>query len=97
MSAGRRKSVVWLGSIRETDVMSPSHAYDIASQWGSYVRAGDPGACFYSFQYGDGRPVSEGHRQDCLAYIDTLHKAGASDVDLLRLRAFLKTAPLAHV
>ncbi|MCP1539970.1 hypothetical protein [Methylorubrum extorquens] len=51
-------------------MLAPSAAYNIASQWGSFMSAGDPGACFYSFHQGDGRPVDETHRAACLGYLD---------------------------
>lgn len=75
--------------------MSPSEAYSVASQWGSYQRAGDPGACFYSFRRDDGRPVSEAHRRDCLAYTDSLiARMPASDKrQLRRLRRFFFAQP----
>jgi hypothetical protein len=52
-------------------MLAPSAAYSIASQWGSYISSGDPGACFYGFPVGDGRPADEAHRTRCLAYLDT--------------------------
>lgn len=55
-------------------MLTPSHAYDIASQWGSYMRAGDPGAVFYSFPTADARPQNEDHRAALLAYTDSLLK-----------------------
>ena len=51
--------------------MTKQEAYKIASSWGSYMREGDPGACFYSFPVDDGRPESEEHRTRCLAYLDS--------------------------
>lgn len=51
------------------------------AQWGSYMRAGDPGACFYSFQ-ADGFLDSEAHRAQCLAWIDDhCRKAAARNLD----------------
>jgi hypothetical protein len=83
--------------------LTPATAYSIASQWGSYISAGDPGACFYSFRYGDGRPVSEEHRSQCLAYLDErllphlardLAEAGQDKAELEALRVFLMAAPI---
>ena len=51
-------------------MLASSVAYSIASQWGSFISTGDPGACFYGFHTGDARPQSEAHREQCLAYID---------------------------
>lgn len=51
-------------------MLASSAAYSIASQWGSFITAGDPGACFYGFQFGDARPQSEKHRDQCITYID---------------------------
>lgn len=55
------------------DLIRPDRAQQIAAQWGSLVRSGDPGACFYGFPIdgrgrGDGRPADEEHRAACLAY-----------------------------
>lgn len=50
--------------------LTPSAAYAIASQWGSYVRAGDPGACFYAFRKDDARPVNKWHRAQCVRYLE---------------------------
>lgn len=50
--------------------LTPAAAYAIASQWGSYRTAGDPGACFYAFRKDDGRPASEEHRAQCIRYLD---------------------------
>lgn len=77
--------------------LTPAAAYAIASQWGSFISPGDPGACLYSFRWRDGRPQSEGHRRECLAYIDEHCLPGASRHDaaqLRRLRDYLADAPL---
>lgn len=50
-------------------MLTPRQAYRIASQWGSYMHAGDPGACFCAFHLDDARPVSERHRKACLSWI----------------------------
>lgn len=42
----------------------------MAAQWGSFMRAGDPGACMYGFK-DDGKVQNEAHRKACLDYIDT--------------------------
>lgn len=70
--------------------MTPAKAYDIASNWGSYMTAGDPGACFYGFRFGDGRPVSEAHRVDCLTYARTLLNRGVDEADEPELRALIE-------
>ena len=49
-------------------MISPADAYCIASQWGSYMTASDPGAVFYTFPVADARPQDEEHRADLLAY-----------------------------
>lgn len=80
--------------------MTPQRAYLIASQWGSYMHAGDPGACFYGFHPGDGRPQSEEHRQACLAYADrckAIATAQGDKRDARELEAFktwMQSAPL---
>lgn len=50
--------------------LTPSAAYAIASQWGSYVRAGDSGACFHAFRKDDARPVNKWHRAQCVRYLE---------------------------
>lgn len=74
-------------------MLTPRQAYDLASSWGSFVRAGDPGAVFYSFRPGDARPNDEGHRRQCLIYVGDLIRQGVSDAaarELRALRAFFK-------
>ncbi len=74
--------------------MTREQAYIVASQWGSFMSSGDPGACLYSFRFNDGRPVSEQHRAQCLAYLesDLLPLANAADRrELVELRAYLST------
>lgn len=53
----------------------------IASQWGSMMTSGDPGACFYGFHIDDGRPQDEDHRQVCIAYTESLLTAQRADED----------------
>lgn len=80
-----------------TRALTPAAAYRIASDWGSYLNSSDPGACFYGFHKDDGRPVSEEHRAQCLAYLDRhcLPAAGNRDAARLRkLRSFLISTPL---
>lgn len=77
-------------------LLTPSEAFEIASQWGSYIRAGDPGAIFYTFPLNDARPQGDDHRAACLAYTDDL-LTGLEDGDvedraeLTALRAFFAT------
>ena len=49
--------------------MTPKQAWIYAATWGSFMRAGDPGACMYGF---DERclPQSEEHRASVLAYVE---------------------------
>lgn len=58
--------------MRTPSIITPAEAFDIASQWGSYISAGDPGAVFYSFPLNDARPQDDDHRAACLAYTDEL-------------------------
>jgi len=75
--------------------LTPAAAYSIASDWGSYLNSSDPGACLYGFRAGDGRPVSEQHRAQCLAYLDTLQPTRCEELfDIDRLRRYLAVAPL---
>lgn len=83
--------------------MSPVVAYSLASQFGSYQRAGDPGACFYAFHADDGRPVSEAHRRQLLEQIAARLRwregcayRGASTErrNLRALRRYYSAAPL---
>lgn len=52
----------------EKDMISSAEAYGIASQWGSYMSDGDPGAVFYSLAADDARPSDFEHRRALLAY-----------------------------
>lgn len=75
--------------------LNPAAAYRIASDWGSYLHNSDPGACLYGFRAGDGRPVSEFHRAQCLAYLATLQPIRCEELfDIDRLRRYLAVAPL---
>ena len=78
-------------------MLTASQAYTLASQWGSYISAGDPGACFYSFHQGDARPVDEPHRAACLAYLEMLLARTPESIDRVELRWLAKwftSAPL---
>lgn len=84
--------------------LTPSEAFAVASQYGSYMRAGDPGAIFYSFYAGDGRPVSEEHRAALVEAVGAkLERAlsqepGDYDADeLAALLAFFETSELQRV
>lgn len=77
-------------------LLTPSEAFEIASQWGSYMRDGDPGAIFYSFPLNDARPQGDDHRAACLAYTDDLLSGLKADdvedlAELTALRAFFAT------
>lgn len=58
-------------------MLTKEQAYDIASQWGSLIRSSDPGVCFYRFRFNDGRPATEAHREECIAYAESLEKDAA--------------------
>lgn len=80
--------------------MTPKRAFKIATQHGSYVYNGDPGACFYAFHFDDGRPVSEAHRKMCVdrceamipVFEDALQASCARD--MRDLAAYWRTCPL---
>jgi hypothetical protein len=80
--------------------MTPKQAWLRAAEWGSYMCAGDPGACMYGFDE-RGAVQSEEHRQACLAYIDGECRAAAAvnddsaqdNRDLDELRAYIASAP----
>lgn len=77
--------------------ITKERAYDLASDWGSYMHTGDPGACFYAFRFNDGRPVSEEHRLQCLIYARTLLRLclSAREADeVMKLIRFLANSPL---
>lgn len=58
-----------------------------AADWGSYMHAGDPGACMYGFTE-RGAVRNEEHRQACLAYLrDTLSRYPWSKRDVRHLHA----------
>lgn len=65
--------------------MMPAQAYAIASQWGSYINAGDPGAVFYTFPVNDARPQSEAHRAQLQDYAVTLALKRINGVPLSEL------------
>ena len=82
--------------------MTSAEACEFAPTWGSYMRAGDPGACLYGFSDGDGRPQTEEHRQRCLEQmrLNLLHvKADPQNYDddeaeqIERFIAWMETAP----
>lgn len=87
--------------MRTPSIITPAEAFAIASQWGSYIRDGDPGAVFYSFPLNDARPQDDDHRAACLAYTDELlaglDPAGADYVEdkanLTVLREFFAASP----
>lgn len=86
-------------------MISASAAAMIASQWGSYMTAGDPGAVFYSLMANDARPEDADHRAALIAYTDDLlanFPAAADDMSdeeladfaaLTALRDFFVRAP----
>ena len=72
-----------------------------ASQWGSYMSAGDPGACMYGFD-DSGHVQSEEHRQACIDWINN-HCRSAADMNddpesdhrrLDDMLAYLRPAPI---
>jgi hypothetical protein len=74
--------------------MTPTKAWETAAQWGSLIRAGDPGACMYGFNE-KGLVQSEAHRAACLDWIDRECLPGSNKRDtrqLTALRAYLATA-----
>lgn len=75
--------------------MNARQAFGAASQYGSYLRAGDPGACMYAFFFDDGRPVSGEHRAQVLAWLARpREESDAARSERLRLIAWMQTAPL---
>lgn len=87
-------------------MLTPEQAWLRAAEWGSFMHAGDPGACMYGFDE-RGCVQNEAHRQACLAYIDTecreaadvnirAREPGAENQhrELDELRAYLATAPV---
>jgi len=76
-------------------LISPGQAYAIASQWGSYMRAGDPGAVFYSFPPADATPQGPRHRAELVAYTKDCLKGtkGADRAELKSLLAFFEQYP----
>jgi hypothetical protein len=54
------------------ELLTPQEAFEIASQWGSYMRNGDPGSVFYTFPTNKALVQNEEHRTDLLAYTHTL-------------------------
>jgi len=84
--------------------MSPKDAWLYAASWGSYIRAGDPGACMYGFNE-NFHVQSEDHRAACLKYISDCRLQVEANPDhyepdeLEQMDAFvaaLKAAPAAQ-
>jgi hypothetical protein len=80
-------------------MLSALKAFEVASQWGSLVRNGDPGAVFYTFPLNDARPLNEAHRAQCLDYTRQLiAEQGEGDAadrsELEALAEFFAAAPL---
>lgn len=73
---------------------------EIAPQWGSYVRDGDPGACMYGFS--NNAVQCEEHRRQCVVWIDRHCRLAADRNEtpkddhrqLDELRAAILAAPL---
>jgi hypothetical protein len=84
-----------------TEPMNYREVAGYAATWGSFMTSGDPGACMYGFDE-TGRPQNEGHRANCLEWIEACKKIVAerpdefdeseSD-DLESLRLWLESAP----
>lgn len=81
--------------------LTPKDAWLYAAQWGSYMHGGDPGACMYGFDE-HFRVQSEGHRRDCLRWIeqcrqDVIDSPADYDPDeldkLAQLEAAVRDAP----
>lgn len=51
-------------------MLTASQAYRIALRWEFHMISGEPAGHFYGFHTNDGRPVSEEHRRQCLAYLE---------------------------
>lgn len=69
-------------------------AYEIVSQWGSYMRDGDPGAVFYTFS-GDKVVVQDReHQRQLLAYTDACMRTAKPKqrTELQLLRDYFETA-----
>lgn len=79
------------------NLISPREAHEIASQWGSFMTAGDPGAVFYTFHTEDATPQGPDHRAALLAYTESLlARESLSDEDraeLESLKAFFTHYP----
>lgn len=65
----------------DIEIISADRAYEIASQWGSLIRNGDPGAVFYTFPTNDATPQGERHRAQLLAYTQTCLAELSADRD----------------
>lgn len=82
-------------------MLTPEQFWNQVSQWGSYMRAGDPGACLYTFDE-RGLVQSEEHRTTCIARLDghcrqaaTLNDDPKADNAMIdELVAYLRAAPI---
>lgn len=81
--------------------MTPFEFFATAVNWGSYMSAGDPGACMYVFNE-TGLPQSEAHRRACISWLSCECRVAAlanedPETDLAEIEemiAYLEAAPV---
>ena len=77
-----------------SEIISAEQAITIASQWGSYMHDGDPGAVFYTFPAGKAIVQDEDHRTRLITYTKEclVLAKGKDKADLRQLLAYFKAA-----
>ncbi|RWC91669.1 MAG: hypothetical protein EOS72_03165 [Mesorhizobium sp.] len=78
-------------------LITKERAFAIASQWGSFMHATDPGQCLYAFYVNDGRPLTEAHRLECLRWLRSKQTTCRSDREydeLMKLIRFMANTAL---
>jgi len=81
--------------------MTPFEFFVASANWGSYMSAGDPGACMYGFDE-TGLPQSEEHCRACISWLSCECRVAAlanedPETDLAEIEemiAYLEAAPL---
>lgn len=71
-------------------LITKERAFALASQWGSFQHATDPGACMYAFHAGDGRPLDEAHRMQCLVWLRSRQRNVRTNRDARQLQQLIR-------
>mgnify|MGYP001302823116 CR=1 FL=1 len=78
-------------------LITKERAFALATQWASFLHAGDPGQCLYAFYTNDGRPLTEAHRLECLIWLQGQQARPLSEREadeLQKLIRFMANTPI---